>query len=450
MSVQPYALPGQQAPFSQEAEEAVIGAVLINPENFLIINAFLQAEDFYIIRNQYLWEALERIAARSEPIDYLTVQEELRATDRLNDIGGPAYLTHLINAVPTSVHGEIYARIVERASVRRRLLIAADEVKGLALDEEMALEEVYANVQARVQKALRPQGTDGVSMLDAVLAHAQITEERYLNPNAILGLPSVISNLNPLLKGYERKRLYLGGGRPGMGKSSHIVTEVVHLGRAGYKVALFSLEMSLQEITGIMLSIESGVPIRNIETGNMSEQEYVAYTNALARAGRWQVYLEDVSGLTPENLLAKCLKYRAHGGLDMVFVDYIQLMSAGTRQGFDSRQQELGYISRKLKALAKLLDIPVFAAAQLSREVEKRADKRPQMSDLRESGDLENDADVVMLYYRDAYYTGLHSAVDGVEIGIAKNRGGETGMVTAGFRGAHKEMVNMARFSEIG
>ena len=433
-----------QVPYSQEAEEAVIGAVMVNPSAFLVVASFLHADDFYILRHNYIWEAFDRLSQQGTPIDYLTVQEELKAVGRLVEIGGPAYLTHLINSTPTSVHAEIYGQLVSKAAMRRRYLSAGDEIKSLAMDEEISVDTMEAESHARLLQIGRSSSRSFTSMQSAVIAHSERTQEAFENPRDLLGIPSAISALNTVTKGYRGSKLYILAGRPGMGKTSMLLTEAAYMG--GVKrlpVAVFSLEMGEEEVTDCLISGVAEIEADKLAAGDFNQQEYQKYLHVSGQMIRWPIYIDDSTDLTPSLLRLRCLRLYHEVGLAAVFVDYIQLMSGGREQRYDNRDQEIGYISRSLKHLAKELNIPVLAAAQLSRSVEQRADKHPQLSDLRESGNIENDADCVMLLYRDDYYAKPvpQPVVSKVDIGIAKHRGGKTGNVEAGFYGAYKKMV---------
>ncbi|MBE0689414.1 MAG: hypothetical protein IH587_04755 [Anaerolineae bacterium] len=241
MTNQPLALPGQQTPYSQEAEEAVVGAVLVNSDAFITVSSFLNAEDFYILRHQYLWEAMQRVSERNEPIDYLTVQEELRTMGRLNDIAGPAYITQLINTVPTSVHAEIYGRLVERAAMRRRMLIAADEIKALALDEDLAIEQVTTDAESRLFKVTeRNVRRDVVNLREALGDYFDRIEHLMQYPNETIGLPTGFRDIDILLGGLQRSDLLIFAGRPGMGKTSFLLSVTSNIAaKLGGRIAIF-------------------------------------------------------------------------------------------------------------------------------------------------------------------------------------------------------------------
>ncbi|MCL4248676.1 MAG: replicative DNA helicase [Anaerolineae bacterium] len=392
MTNQSLILPGQQAPYSQEAEEAVIGAVLVNPEAFITVSAFLTAEDFYILRHQYLWEAMQRIGERNEPIDYLTIQEELRAMGRLNDIGGPAYITQLTTTVPTSVHAEIYGRLVERAAIRRRMLIAADEIKALALDEDLAIEQVTTDAESRLFKVTeRNVRRDVVNLREALGDYFDRIEHLMQYPNETIGLPTGFRDIDTLLGGLQRSDLLIFAGRPGMGKTSFLLSVTSNAAKLGGRIAIFSMEMGADQLVQRLISMETGINSQKLRLGQLNQRDWNLFVQAVKRMDAFRIFIDDSPALTPLQLRTKCRRLVHEHGLDLVVVDYLQLMNGGGN--FDNnRVQEISYISRSLKELARELNVPIFTAAQLSRAVEQRHDKRPQLSDLRESGCLTGDS----------------------------------------------------------
>lgn len=438
---------GVFAPYSQEAEEATLGACLTNPELLIVVRAFLHAEDFYILRNQYIFEAMSRQLARNELIDFITVQDELRALNRLDDIGGAAYLLRLVNSTPDSTHGEAYARLVERTARRRRYLVHGDEVKALAMDEELSTEKVTLEIDQRWMVAQRSSDAQVATIAGALDRHIERTEDLVQNPRKILGIPSAIADMSKLLKGYRPGKLYVPAGRPGMGKSTWLLTEAGAAAQNGLGVLFCTLEMPEDEVMDNLIAQRSEIPIDHIESGEFAAGEWRRYIDTTTQMGNWRMSICDQAGVTPLELRAMARKLYAQGALDILFVDYIQLMSGGRESRYDNRDQEIGYISRTLKGMAKELNIPVIAAAQLSRKVEDRMDKHPMLSDLRESGNIENDADVVMFFYRDDYYNkpAIPNVISPTEISVAKHRGGRTGMITAGFHGAIKRFVPLQR-----
>lgn len=428
-----YVLPGQQAPYSQEAEEAVIGAVMINPDAFLGVASFLNAEDFYILRHTYIWEALTRISERNEKADFVTVQEELRQMSRLNDIGGPAYLLQLINNTPTSVHAEVYGRLVERAAIRRRLMTAADEIKALALEEDLPIEKVTSESETRLfgvtERNLR---RDLVPMREAVNDYFDHIEHLMQHPDEPMGLPTGFRDVDELLGGLQRSDLLIFAGRPGMGKTSFLLSVALNAAKLGARIAIFTMEMGNEQIVQRFISMETGINTQKLRTGQLNQQEWSRFVQATGRLANLRVFIDDTPAMTPIQMRTKCRRLMHEHGLDLVIVDYMQLMNSGG--GYENnRVQEISFISRSLKELARELNVPLFSAAQLSRAVEQRQDKRPLLSDLRESGSIEQDADIVAFLYRDAVYNEATEFPNRADIIIAKHRNGPTGTISLHF-----------------
>ncbi len=433
MSNQPSTLPGQLAPYSQEAEEAVLGAVLVNPEAFLGVASFLQVEDFYILRHSYIWEALLRISERNEQIDFVTVQDELRAMTRLNDIGGPAYLLHLINSTPTSVHAEVYGHLVERAAVRRRLLVASDEIKALAMDEQLTIEKVTSDAESRLfhvtERNLR---RELIPMRDAINTYFERMEHLIQHPDEPLGVPTGFHDLDELLGGLQRSDLLIFAGRPGMGKSSFLLSVALNAARIGARILIFTMEMDYEQLVQRFVAMETSINTQKLRTGQITQQEWARFVEATGRLGNLNIFIDDTPAMTPIQMRTKCRRIAHEYGLDLVIVDYMQLMNGGG--GYETnRVQEISYISRSLKELARELNVPLFSAAQLSRAVEQRQDKRPQLSDLRESGSIEQDSDIVIFLYRDVIYNEATEFPNRADLIIAKHRNGPTGTISLHF-----------------
>jgi replicative DNA helicase len=378
-------------PYSQEAEEAVIGAVLINPNAFLTVASFLQPEDFYLLRHSYIWQALLRLHDRRDPIDYLTLGQELQDMGLFNEIGGSAFITQLITNTPTSVHAEVYGRLVERASIRRRLMKASDDIKALALDEQLNIEAVTSEAEIKLFDVTdRQLKREFVAINDAVHEYFDRIEHLMQNQSESMGLPTGFRDLDALLGGFQRSDLLLFAGRPGMGKTSFMLSTAVNAARIGGRVAIFSLEMGVEQLVQRMISMETGLGTQQLRLGKLNAQEYSRFVEAAGRISRFPIFIDDTPALNPIQMRTKCRRLQHEYGIDLVIVDYMQLMNAGG-QYQNNRVQEISYISRSLKELARELNVPLFSAAQLSRAVEQRQDKRPVLSDLRESGCLAGD-----------------------------------------------------------
>ncbi len=421
------------APHSVEAEEAVLGSILINPEALLDVSSFLQAEDFFIVRHGWIWEAIQRLHARREAVDYLTVIEELRNADQLEEAGGPAYLTYLINNTPTSIHAEAYGRIVERAALRRRLLDAAGEIAKLAHDEDAEIDQVIDQAEAALFAATERRLIHELVPIGAVMTdYYDQVEYLYTHQDETHGVPTGFTDLDKLLGGMQKSDLLIIAGRPGMGKSSWLISAALNAARHGQQVAIFSLEMSNEQLVQRLIAMETGINSQRLRLGQLTADEWGRFVQAAERLSKLHIYLDDTPALSALQLRTKCRRLWAQTGLDLVVVDYLQLMTSGAR--VDNRVQEISLISMGLKQLAREVKVPVLAAAQLSRAVEQRQDKRPQLSDLRESGSIEQDSDVVMFIYREDMYDEDTEKANVAEIIVAKHRNGPTGSVELFFK----------------
>ncbi|MBX3082036.1 MAG: replicative DNA helicase [Anaerolineae bacterium] len=388
--------PQKLAPNSQESEEAVLGSILINPEVLPELLAFLRADDFYFMHHRFVWEGILAVHERGESIDTLTVVEELRyRRDRdgqtyLDKIGGSAFITYLINNTPTHIHVETYARMVERLAVRRRLLDAASNIAKAALADDIELEEVIDRAEktlfAVTEQRLRQ---DVIPMSVAVREYLQRMEELYEHRDEPMGLPTGFTDLDKLLGGFQKSDLIIVAARPGVGKTSFMLSIALNAARArenGVRVAIFSLEMAREQLLQRFFSAETGINSQKLRLGDLDEPQWDRFVEATARLDKLRIFLDDTPAITVQAMRTKCRRLQQEFGLDMVIVDYLQLMGSGVKN--DNRVQEISFISRGLKELARELNVPVLTAAQLSRAVEQRSDKRPQLSDLRESGCL--------------------------------------------------------------
>ncbi len=432
--------PIQGVPQSREAEEAVLGAILINPETYYDVAQFLKPEDFYIHRHRWIWEAFTHLHERRMPLDFLTVTEELSQQGQLTEIGGPAYLTALINNVPTSLHAEAYGHIVEETAIRRRMLDAANEIAKLAYTEGVTVDTVMDDAEKAIFGVSERRMTRDLQSIRQVLSEyydrvdmlARRGEESF-------GVPTGFIDLDKLLGGLQPSDLLIIAGRPGMGKTAFMLSAAKNAAQIHKKhVAIFSLEMSNEQLVQRLISQETGIDSHRLRTGKLTEDEWPLFTHAIEVLSDTHVYLDDTPGLTPLQLRTKCRRLHLEYGLDLIVVDYMQLMSGGMR--IDNRVQEVSYISRNMKILARELNVPVLVAAQLSRAVEQRADKEPQLSDLRESGSIEQDADIVMFIHRPEMYEKDTLKQNIAQIKVAKHRNGPVGTIELVFRS------NLARF----
>jgi replicative DNA helicase len=378
-------------PHSIEAEEAVLGSVLIDPEAIYRVSSFLKADDFYIVKNQWVWSACLALHERREPIDFVTITRELAARNQLDELGGPAYISHLINVVPTAIHAEGYGRIVERTALRRRLLDAASDIAQLAYEESDDIDQTIDSAeQALFGVSQRRISRDMLPISEAIRNYFDHIEYLYEHRGEPLGIPTGFLDLDKMLGGLQRSDLIIVAARPGVGKTSLMLNVALNAARKFHqRVAIFSLEMSNEQIVQRLVSGETGIDSQRLRLGDLRDEEwglFVQATNALSDAA---IYMDDTPSISALQLRTKARRLHAEYGLDLIIIDYLQLMTGDNRT--ENRVQEISYLSRSLKGLARELNVPVLVASQLSRAVEQRSDKRPVLSDLRESGCLTGD-----------------------------------------------------------
>lgn len=419
--------PSRTVLYDADAEQAVLGSVFINPDAYFDLAAFLRPEDFYLIKNRWVWDAFAFLNDQRLPIDILTVSKELERRSQLDEAGGVAYLTQLINTVPTSLHAEAYGRIVQRNAMRRNLLEAATKIAKLAYEEARDLQEVVNEAEATVFAVSEQRLNKDLKPISEVLRdyYAQV-EYRLEHQGELFGVPTGFVDLDRVLGGLQKSDLLIIAGRPGSGKTGFMLTAAKNAAQLHRKrVAIFSLEMGNEQLVQRLMSQETGIDAQRLRLGQLRDDELPLFSEATHALSDIPVYLDDTPALSPLQLRAKCRRLQQEYGLDLVIVDYLQLMQGDGRKQ-DNRVQEVSQISRGLKQLARELNIPVLAGAQLSRAVEQRAgDKRPILSDLRESGSLEQDADIVMFIHRaDPEKEPGRQGI--AEIIVAKHRNGPT------------------------
>lgn len=419
--------PDKLAPHNIEAEEAVLGALLIDPDAILRVSTFLEPSHFFLQRHQWIYEAIRRLHERREPIDLVTLADELQRQGRLADIGGAAVLNELSAATPTSIHVEFYGKIIERTAVLRRLIDGAAKIAQLAYEDDVDVEEIIDRAESivfgvseqRTNRDLRP-------IRQAIDTYFDRVEYLSQHQGEIVGIPTNLKDLDKLLGGMQRSDLLILAGRPGMGKTSLALSIALQAARKWDKrIAIFSLEMSDEQLVQRLLSAETGIDSQRLRLGQIREHEWPVLMQATQLLANTSVFLDDTPAISVMELRTKARRIEAEYGLDLIIVDYLQLMRGNTRS--ENRQQEISFISRSLKELARELKVPVLALSQLSRAVESRHDKRPMLSDLRESGSIEQDADVVMFVYRDEIYNPDTEFPNIAEIIVAKHRSGPVG-----------------------
>ncbi len=441
------AAPSQmQLPMSLEAEEALLGAILLEPKAYLNIASFLSGEDFFLKRHELIWTAFSRLHDRNDAVDYVTLTRELDAMGALDEIGGQAYLISLVNNTPTAVHAEVYGEMVSRTATRRKMLKAADEIRQTALDEDLPIDKVISEAEEKLFAVSDGQlKREFVPIWDAVSEYYDEIEKLLEMDTGMIGIPTGFRDLDGLLSGFQKSDLVVFAGRPGMGKTSWILTVALNAARLGSRVAIFTMEMGVEQLVQRLLSMETGIRITQLRTADINPREQTRLTEAIGRISNLPLFIDDTPSITPIDMRTKCRRLQHEYGLDIVMVDYMQLMSAGKAYE-NNRVQEISYISRSLKELARELNVCVLSTAQLSRAVEQRQDKRPQLSDLRESGTIEQDADAVMFLYRDDVYNPETTEFPNqAEVNLSKHRHGPTGMVHLYFEKSFTKFTDLKR-----
>ncbi len=435
-------------PQNIEAEQSVLGSLLIDPEAILRVTPFLRPEDFYRETHGLIYQAIVDLHERREPADFVTLCDELERRGELEHVGGAGYLTSLINVVPTSVHAQHYGRIVESTATLRRLISAASEISNMAYeradDETKILDQaeqlIFGVAQRSIERELVPLRTILSDYYDRI-------EYLYEHRGQTVGVPTGFVDLDRLLGGFQQSDLVIVAGRPGTGKTSLALTMADYAARRhGLCVAIFSLEMPAGQVVQRLVSGATGIESQRLRTGEINEEELARIARAMGELSETFVYIDDTPAISPMELRAKARRLEAEHHMDLIIVDYLQLMQAGLRM--ENRVQEVSYISRQLKSLASELNVPLLACSQLSRAVESRPDKRPLLSDLRESGSIEQDADVVMFIYREEMYVEDTFKPNIADIIVAKHRNGPTGQLSLRFMKELAKFVSLERVPE--
>lgn len=439
---------GKILPHSIEAEQSVLGSVLIDRDAIITVSDILEEGDFYKDAHREIFNCMMILFKKSEPIDLITLSDALKKRSALDMIGGITYLTGLSTAPDFTRHISKYAEIVKEKSILRRLIKASSEImeKSFAGEKEVLelLEEAEKGIfdisQSKTQKSLSP-------ISDVLLNAYEILEDLYRNKGSITGLTTGFIDLDRRTNGLQKTDLVLIAARPAMGKTAFSLNIAHNAAMKGNgKVAVFSMEMSKEQLIQRMIAAESRVELNKLKNGNLDEEEWPKVIAAMEVLSKTDIYIDDTPGITVMELRSKCRRLKMEKGLDLILIDYLQLMESDGK--IESRQQEISKISRSLKILAKELECPVIALSQLSRAPEQRADHRPILSDLRESGAIEQDADLVMFLYRDDYYHEDSDQKNIVEVIVAKHRHGETGMVPLTWLGQYQLFHNSAHLRE--
>lgn len=419
-------------PHNTEAESSLLGAILIDTDAIVRVADIISVEDFYDERHQRIFEAIKKLYEKHSPIDVLTLSDQLKSSGFLDIIGGAGYLTELTNYVPTAAHVEEYANIVAQKAIRRRLIKASQTMVTFGYDEEKPIQDLIESAESELFQVSQQHVKQDISSIEDILAESfKRLDELHKDKGKIRGIPTGLRDLDNILAGLQRSDLIILAARPSMGKTALTLNLAHNIAtKTELPVLVFSLEMSKEQIVDRMLSMESGVDAWNIRTGNLSDTDFEKIGQAMGTLSEAPIYIDDTPGITVSDMRTKARREQHQRQLGAIMVDYLQLMSGGSRFGSDAnRVQEISEISRGLKAIARELNVPVVALSQLSRSVESRSPQIPQLADLRESGSIEQDADVVAFIYREDYYNPDTDRKNLTDIFIKKHRNGPTGQV---------------------
>ena len=438
-------------PHSEEAEQSVIGSILIDHEAVGVAAENLKPEDFYNLRHKEIFEAILDLYHDGKAVDLVTLKSQLEQRGKLEAAGDMKYLTQVATAVPNSVHIRQYVKIVKDKALYRRFIQLGNQVLQQSFTTETPIEELSENVEKQVFNILQNRGSQDFSHIKDVLMESfDDIEKVAANGGTVAGISTGFVDLDQKTAGLHPSDLVIVGARPAMGKTAFGLNLIQNAAVKGGKTcAVFNLEMSKKQIVNRMLACEAGVSMEHIRSGNMTDQDWEKLVEALGPLSEAPIYIDDTGGITFSEVRSKCRKLKIEHGLDLVMIDYLQLMSGSGRAG-DNRQQEISEISRGLKMMARELDVPVIALSQLSRTLESRADHRPMMSDLRESGAIEQDADVIIFLYRDEYYHPDSEDKNIAEVIIGKQRNGPVGTVKLRYDGEYTRFSNLAHMPSSG
>ncbi|NLU10430.1 MAG: replicative DNA helicase [Tepidanaerobacter acetatoxydans] len=439
-------------PYNLEAEQSVLGSMLLSKDAITVAAEQLQAQDFYKESHKKIFEVIVRLYEDREPVDLITVTEALRTAKILEQIGGATYLTALTEIVPTAANISYYCKIVEEKALIRRLINTTSEILSMAYDQQNEVEDLLDEAERRIFEIAQKRRVENFHHIKEILFDTfERIEQLYNSEGGITGVPTGFPDIDEKTSGLQPSDLILIAARPSMGKTAFALN-IAQNAAIRYKVpvGIFSLEMSKEQLVQRMLCAESNVDSHKLRTGKLDEEDWPRLARAMGPLSEAPIYIDDTPGISSLELRTKARRLKAEKGLGLVIIDYLQLMSGRTAS--ENRQQEISEISRSLKALARELSVPVVALSQLSRAPEMRADHRPILSDLRESGSQEQDSDVVAFLYRDDYYNPDTDKKNIAEIIIAKQRNGPTGTIELVWLPKFTKFASLERFrqSQVG
>lgn len=432
-------------PHSAEAEQSVIGSMIMDREAIVVASEMISGEDFYNKQYGILFETMVELNDKGMPVDLVTLQDRLKEKDVPPEVSSLEFVRDLVTAVPTSANIKYYANIVAEKSSLRKLIRFCEETANTCYAGKEELEYILSDTEKRVFQLVQRRNIDDFTPIRQIVMNAMDKIEAASKTRGnVTGIPTGFLDLDYRTAGMQPSDLVLIAARPSMGKTAFVLNIAQHVAfRQNKTVAIFSLEMSKEQLVNRMFSLESSVDAQNLRTGQLGDEEWEKLIESAGIIGRSNLFIDDTPGISIAELRTKCRKLSLEKNLSMIIIDYLQLMSGSGRS--ESRQQEISEISRSLKAVARELRVPVLALSQLSRAVEQRPDKRPMMSDLRESGAIEQDADVIMFIYRDDYYNHDTEKKDIAEIIIAKQRNGPIGTVELAWLPRYTKFANLEK-----
>lgn len=439
-------------PQNIEAEQAVLGAIFLEPASLITASEILIPEDFYRASHQKIYNVMLKLADKGEPVDLVTVTSELADANLLEEIGGVSYLSDLANAVPTAANIEYYGRIVEEKSILRRLIRTATTIAQDGYSREDEVDVLLNEAEKNIMEVSQRKNAGAFQNIKDVLVQTYDNIELlHTRKGDITGIATGFTELDRMTAGFQRNDLIIVAARPSVGKTAFALNIAQNVAtKTDENVAIFSLEMGADQLVMRMLCAEGNINAQNLRTGNLTPEDWGKLTMAMGSLSDSGIFIDDTPGIRVSEIRAKCRRLKQESGLGMILIDYLQLIQ-GSGRNKDNRQQEVSEISRTLKSLARELKVPVIALSQLSRGVEQRQDKRPLMSDIRESGSIEQDADIVAFLYRDDYYDKESENKNIIEIIIAKQRNGPVGTVSLAFVKEYNKFVNLERrFDDAG
>ena len=428
-------------PHNIEAEQAVLSAMLIKREAIADALEILSSEDFYREKHRLAFAAMEELFTAGEPVDIITFAEILRKKEQLDSVGGISFVTALANFVPTAANITYHAKIVREKAQLRRLIDAATEIVGDAYEDADDVDAILDEAERKILSVASRHGGDFVPIRDIIMTTIGQIEKRYEAHGQVTGISTGFRDLDEQTSGLQPSDLILVAARPAMGKTAFTLNIAAFVAQRGLSVAFFSLEMSKEQLAQRMLCSEGNIDSQRLRTGKLEEQDWPSLIESADRLSKSSIFIDDTPGITIQDLRSKARRLKAQQKLDLIIIDYLQLMQGRNSRFGDNRQNEISEISRSLKALARELNVPLIALSQLSRGVESRQVKKPMLSDLRESGSLEQDADIVMFLYREDYYNEDTENKNITEVIIAKHRNGPVGTIKLYFK---KELTRFA------